>query len=102
MHFKDTVPKSYQEFKDVFTKECLNDLPDQKKWDHNIELVPDSQSFSIKVYPLAPVKQKQLDDFLGENLKIRCNMLMCSLQRRVVENQPVFERSLLPRHFLGS
>ena len=31
-----------------------------------------------------------------------CNMLMCSLQRRVVENQPVFERGLLLRWFLGS
>ena len=31
-----------------------------------------------------------------------CNMLKHSLQRRVIENQPVFERSLLPRQFLGS
>ena len=42
---------------------------DQKKWDHTIELVPDSQVFSTKVYPLALVKQKQLDGFLDENLK---------------------------------
>jgi len=28
--------------------------------------------FSTKVYPLAPVEQKQLDDFLEENLKSRC------------------------------
>src|SRR5882724_4125427 len=32
----------------------------------------------------------------------RCNMLKHSLQRREVENRLVFERSLLPRRFLGS
>ena len=31
-----------------------------------------------------------------------CNTLKHSLQRRVVENHPVFERSLLPRWFLSS
>jgi len=68
-HFEDIVPKPYQEFKDIFTKESFDDLPDQKKWDHTIELVPDSQAFSTKVYPLSPVEQKQLYDFLDENLK---------------------------------
>ena len=42
------------------------------KWDHAIELVPDTQLFSTKVYPLALVEQKQSDDFLKENLKSRC------------------------------
>jgi len=55
-HFEDIVPKPYQEFKDIFTKESFNELPDQKKWDHTIELFPDSQEFSTKVYPLSPVK----------------------------------------------
>jgi len=44
-------------------------LPDWKQWDHTIELVLDAHNFSTKVYPLAPVKQKQLDEFLDENLK---------------------------------
>ena len=51
-HFKDVVPKPYQEFKDIFTKESFDELPDRKKWDHTIELVPDAQTFSTKVYPL--------------------------------------------------
>src|SRR5467141_2360613 len=70
--FEDIVPKPYQEFKDVFTKESFDKLPDRKKWDHAIELIPDAQMFSTKVYPLAPVEQKQLDEFLDENLKSRC------------------------------
>ena len=67
--FEDIVPKPYQEFKDIFAKESFNDLLDQKKWDHAIELVPDSQAFSTKVYPLVPVEQKQLDNFLDQSLK---------------------------------
>src|SRR5882724_11579445 len=68
-HFEDIVPKPYQEFRDVFAKESFDELPDQKQWDHAIELVPDTRNFSTKVYPLAPVEQKQLDEFLDENLK---------------------------------
>ena len=70
--FEDIVPQLYQEFQDVFAKESFNELPDQKQWDHAIELVPDAHNFSTKVYPLAPVKQKQLDEFLDENLKSQC------------------------------
>src|SRR5882724_1413414 len=33
---------------------------------------------------------------------VRCNMLKHSLQRREVENRPVFERILPPRRFLSS
>jgi len=52
-------------------KESFDKLPDWKKWEHTIKLVPNAQTFSTKVYPLAPVKQKQLDDFLKENIKSR-------------------------------
>ena len=53
MCFEDIVPKTYQQFKDLFAKESFNELPDWKKWDHTIELVLDSQAFSSKIYPLA-------------------------------------------------
>src|SRR5882724_8890804 len=70
--FEDIVPKPYQEFWDIFAKESFDELPGQKQWDHAIELVPDTHNFSTKVYPLAPVEQKQLDEFLDENLKSQC------------------------------
>ena len=70
-HFKDIVPEPYQEFSNVFAKESFDELPDQKKWDHTIELIPDAQMFSTKFYPLALVEQKQLDDFFQENFKSR-------------------------------
>ena len=70
-HLKDIIPKLYQ----VFTKESFDQLPDWKQWDHTIELVPDAQKFSTKVYLLTPVEQKQLDKFLNDNLKSGC---MCT------------------------
>jgi len=70
--FEDIVPKPYQQFKDVFSKESFEELPDQKKWDHAIKLIPDAQTFSTKIYPLVPVEQKQLDEFLEENIKSQC------------------------------
>jgi len=36
---------------------------------HTIKLVPDSQAFSTKVYPLALVKQEELDNFIDKSLK---------------------------------
>jgi len=67
--FKDIIPKLYQEFKVVFSKESFNELPDWKQWDHTIELVLAAKTFSTKVYPLSPVEQKQFDKFIKENLK---------------------------------
>src|SRR5882724_7669304 len=70
--FEDIVPKPYQEFQDVFAKEAFDKLPNWKQWDHTIELIPDASNFSTKVYPLSPVEQKQLDEFLDKNLKSQC------------------------------
>ena len=68
-HFEDLIPKPYQEFRDVFSKESFDQLPPQKQWDHAIDLTPGAQPFSTKVYPMSPNEQKELDAFLEENLK---------------------------------
>ena len=52
----------------MFSKESFDELPERKQWDHTIDLKPESQPFSMKVYPMSPVEQKELDDFLEENL----------------------------------
>src|SRR3979490_479844 len=67
--FEDLVPKPYQEFEDVFSKESFDKLPPHKLWDHAIELIPGAKSFSTKVYPMSPNEQRELDAFLEENLK---------------------------------
>ena len=62
------LPKPYLSFRDVFSKESFDELPKRKQWDHAIDLKPETQPFSTKVYPMSPVEQKELDDFLEENL----------------------------------
>ena len=67
--FEKLVPPHLREFHSVFSKESFDDLPQSKPWDHAVELVPDANtSKSCKVYPLSVSEQKELDEFLKENL----------------------------------
>ena len=65
---EEMLPKPYLGFWDMFSKESFDELPEWKQWDHTINLKPESQPFSTKVYLMSPIKQKELDDFLKENL----------------------------------
>jgi len=47
-------------------------LPNCKPWDHMIKLIPDAKPVNCKVYPLAPNKQKELNQFILENLQTGC------------------------------
>jgi len=62
------LPDYVRGFKSVFAKEDFDILPEHRQWDHAIELIPGSEPKSLKVYPLSPVEQKELDAFLEENL----------------------------------
>ena len=53
----------------MFSKESFDELPASKLRDHAIELTSDATLKSCKVYPLSVSKQKELDEFLKENLK---------------------------------
>lgn len=67
---KVELPEQYTEYRSVFEKESFDSLPEHKPWDHAIELIPGSDpKVNAKVYPLSPDEQKQLDEFLDENLK---------------------------------
>ncbi|SJL07261.1 uncharacterized protein ARMOST_10604 [Armillaria ostoyae] len=67
--FEEMVPPDYRSFRDLFSKENFNELPERKPWDHAIELVPNAKStLDCKVYPLNRNEQEQLDKFLDENL----------------------------------
>jgi hypothetical protein len=67
--FEKIVPNYYHEFKDIFAKEEFDALPERRPWDHAIELVPNARPISCKAYPLSQNEQKQLDEFLEENLR---------------------------------
>ncbi|KAG5726363.1 hypothetical protein E4T56_gene18924 [Termitomyces sp. T112] len=66
--FYSTVPNQLHDFEDVFSKASFDSLPEHKQWDHAMELIPDAEPSSCKVYPLAPHEQDELDTFLQENL----------------------------------
>ena len=66
---KKEVPPWLADFDDVFSKKSFDALPDKKIWDHAIELVPGAAPSNCKVYPLSPNEQKELDEFLEENLR---------------------------------
>ncbi|SJL18332.1 uncharacterized protein ARMOST_21918 [Armillaria ostoyae] len=77
--FEEMVPPEYQSFRDLFSKENFNELPERKPWDHAIELVPNTKStLDCKVYPLNRDEQAQLDKFLDKNLNSGCIQLLKS------------------------
>lgn len=67
--FQDIVPRHYHDFAEVFAKKEFESLPGRRPWDHAIELIPDASPVDCKVYPLSPEEQRQLDEFLEENLR---------------------------------
>ncbi|SJL16559.1 uncharacterized protein ARMOST_20085 [Armillaria ostoyae] len=70
---KEIVPNDYRSFRNLFAKENFDELPEQKPWDHAIELIPNAKStLDCKVYPLNRNEQEQLDKFLDENLESGC------------------------------
>jgi hypothetical protein len=47
----------------------FDQLPPRRPWDHAIELTPGAKMVDCKIYPLNPSEQKQLDEFLKEQLE---------------------------------
>lgn len=64
----DGLPSHFYDYRDIFEKESFDVLPDRKLWDHAIELVPEAETSKCKVYPMSPIEQKALDEFIMENL----------------------------------
>jgi len=65
------LPAYVAEFRSVFAKKDFNILPEHRKWDHAIELIPRVEPKSSKVYSLSPLEQEELNTFLEKNLHIR-------------------------------
>src|SRR5258705_3279496 len=69
--FVNMVLAQYHDFRDVFSKEAFDKLPLWKAWDHAIDLTPGAELPCPQTFPLSPAEQKELDDFLPENLSIQ-------------------------------
>src|SRR5215469_11409060 len=66
---KESAEPYLKEYADIFSKKDFDELPEQRPWDHAIDLTPGSKPLNCKVYPINPAEQKALDDFLEENLR---------------------------------
>lgn len=65
----EVVKEYIKEYKDVFSANEFDQLPQRRPWDHVIEMTPGFKPVDCKVYPLNPQEQKALDEFLEENLR---------------------------------
>ena len=70
--FEEIVPEAYHEYKDIFAKEMFDELPPCRPWNHAIKLLPGNHKVSCKIYNLTTAEQKELDNFLEENLSTGC------------------------------
>src|SRR5258707_2899589 len=74
---RSAIPEHYKDFADIFSEEAFTHLPPRKAWDHAIELHPNAKLPRERTFPLSPTKQKELDEFLRENL---ANRQICPLK----------------------
>src|SRR5258707_15036606 len=82
---RSAVPEHYKDFADIFSEEAFTHLPPHKAWDHAIELHPNAKLPRGRTFPLSPAEQKELDEFLQENL---VNGRICPLKSPI--GAPVF------------
>jgi hypothetical protein len=66
--FHDIVPTSLHTYADVFSEMAFDSLPEQRKWDHAIELECEPSPGFCKVYPMTLMEQTEMDTFLEEAL----------------------------------
>lgn len=67
---EEYIPPEFMRYRSVFMKESFDQLPPRRPWDHAIKLIPGLDPCFSKVYPMNPIEQKELDDFLEENLSL--------------------------------
>lgn len=84
---RQTVPKHYHDFLDVFSKQGTDALPLHWLYDCPIKLLPGAEIPFGRIYPLTEREQEVLKDYIQENLKkgfhptfylpSRCGHLLC-------------------------
>ena len=68
--WQEQIPRQYHKYGNVFSETEAQRFPKPRLWDHAIDLLPDAPiTIDCKIYPLAPMEQSAMDDFLKEQLK---------------------------------
>ena len=66
---EEMVPPQFHGYLDVFKKTPSECLPLCKPWDHAIDLNPDFVPRKSKLYPMSPMEQQEVRDFIDDQLK---------------------------------
>ena len=93
---KAKLPQSYANFRDVFEKKTINELPPSRTFDHTIELNEGFSPKVAKVYPLNPKEQEACRTFVDEHLKSGKIILSKSPQASPFFFVPKKDRSVRP------
>jgi hypothetical protein len=62
------LPTQYLPWKEVFEQKAAEQCPGKRPWDHAIELRDDFKPKKGKIYPLNPLQQNTLDEWIKEQL----------------------------------
>jgi len=67
--YEEMVPKEYQRYQKVFSKDRSHRFPPPRPWDHAIELLPEApKTIDCKVYPMTQGEKESLAKFIEEQL----------------------------------
>ena len=65
---ESALPTQYLPWKEVFEQQASERFPGKHPWEHAIELKEDFKPKKGKIYPLSPLQQNTLDEWIKEQL----------------------------------
>jgi RNase H-like domain found in reverse transcriptase/Reverse transcriptase (RNA-dependent DNA polymerase) len=65
---EEMVPKQFHKYMKVFLKKASERMPTRKPWDHTIEIKPSFEPKKAKNIPLSPQEQREVEEFLNDQL----------------------------------
>lgn len=63
------IPSYLAKYQHVFEKQASERFPESRPYDHAIDLKPDFLPKDCKVYPLSPLEEEKMNEFIDENLR---------------------------------
>jgi hypothetical protein len=64
----EIVPEKFHWYLKVFEKKASERMPVRKLWDHVIDMKPGFEPKKAKIFPLSPQEQKEVEEFLNDQL----------------------------------
>ena len=65
---EELVPPCYHSYLDIFSKKATSRFPFRKPWDHTIDLKDTFKPKKGQLIPLSPEEQKEVSEFVDEQL----------------------------------